>query len=326
VVTLITGGIGWVPSHIALSLAASGEPVVTFDLMPPDDLFNELIAPVREIVVTASGDVTDPERLASVCHKYRITRIVHAAAITPRREREMAEPERIISVNLGGLVNVLAHARENPDIERVLFISSEAALGAVVNVTRTDEETLSAAVGLYGVLKHTGERIVRRYRDLFDMDVLSVRLANVYGPMERNTPGYIGATELREMLRIHFAGERVRINSLNGPWLDWTYVTDIADGVRVLMEADRPTQNLYTITCGQLFSIGDVLEAFTRYLPGFGYDLVDSAEANYHVAGGGPGPVPSNQRMADEFGWTPPTSFDDGMKRYLTWIAQHGPQ
>ena len=165
-----------------------------------------------------------------------------------------------------------------------------------------------------------------RYRTLFDLDAVSVRLANVYGPMERITPGYVGATELREMLRIHFDGQPVKVNSLGGPWLDWTFVGDIAEGVRRIWETPELQYDLYTNTCSRLFSIGDVLETFARHLPGFHFELVDRNDANYIVSGDAPGPVPSNARMRDELGWTPQTSFDDGMRAYLAWIQQHGPQ
>jgi nucleoside-diphosphate-sugar epimerase len=128
------------------------------------------------------------------------------------------------------------------------------------------------------------------------------------------------------MLRIHFDGEPVRVNSLAGPWLDWTYVGDIAEGIRRIWEAPALLNDVYTNTCGQAFSIGDVLEAFAHHLPGFRYEHVDREQANYLVSGSEPGAVPSNARMRDELGWTPPTPFDEGMRQYLAWIQQHGPQ
>ena len=324
--TLVTGGIGWVPSHIVHALAATGEPIVVLDLMEPDDMFAELIGAHSDLVTVVSGDTTDAATLERVVQDHHVDAIVHAAAITPRREREMAEPERIIAVNLGALVNVLQVARTNAAIRRTVFISSGSALGDVQGVTEVDEDTPSAAVGLYGVLKHTGERLVRRYRELFELDALSVRLANVYGPMERVTPGYSGATELREMLRIWQDGEPVRINSAAGPYLDWTYVVDIADGVRTLVQAELPQHDLYTLTCGCNYSIGDVLQQFAVNLPGFSWEVVDKAAANYLVSGDPPGPVTSGRRMAAEFDWRPATSLEDGMRMYLNWIQRNGAQ
>jgi UDP-glucose 4-epimerase len=326
VTTLIAGGIGWVPSHFTRAIAATGEHVVTYDLMEPDAMFRELLGHLSTNVTTIPGDITDASHLRSVCEQFAVTSIIHAAAITPRRDREQREPARIIEVNLGGTVNALDVARQLPNFRRFIYISSGAAIGEVPGATAIDESTPSHATSLYGITKHTSERVVSRYRDLFGLDAVSVRLANVFGPMERVTPGYVGATELREMLRIHFDGEPVRVNSLAGPWLDWTYVGDIAEGIKRFWEAPTLNDDVYTNTCGQAFSIGNVLDAFARHLPGFRYEEVDRDQANYLVSGSGPGPVPSNTRMRDELGWTPPTSFDEGMRQYLTWIQQHGPQ
>ena len=323
--TLVTGGIGWVPSHIVKAIASTGESIVTFDLMDPDALFAELIADHVDGVVTVSGDVTNVEQLRNACVEHGITSIIHAAAITPRHDRELHEPERIIDVNLGGTVNALTVARELPGFRRFIYLSSCAALGDVSGES-TDETTPSQATGLYGVTKHTSERVVSRYRELFELNATSVRLANVYGPMERVTPGYVGATEMRELLRIYASGETIRINSLDGPWLDWTYVTDIADGIRRIWASEALPHDLYSLTCGRLFSIGDVLAALASYAPGFAYEVVDRSSANYVVSGNPPGPVPSNARLRRDLNWVPSTSFDDGMAQYVDWILRHGPQ
>lgn len=324
--TLITGGIGWVPSHIVKAIAATGEPVVSYDLMEPDALFDELLGENRANVTIELGDVTDAARLMAVAKIHDVDAIIHAAAITPRRDRERREPARIVQVNLGGTIAALDAARALPNFRRFVYISSGAALGDVAHLPDVNEETPSRALNLYGITKHTSERVVSRYRALFDLDAVSVRLANVYGPMERVTPGYAGATELREMLRIHFDGQPVRVNSLDGPWLDWTFVSDIAEGICRVWEKPELVHDLYTLTCGELFSIGQVLAELKRHLPGFAYEVVARDAANYHVSGGGRGTCPSNARFKEEFGWSPDTPLSDGMRQYLGWIQQHGPQ
>lgn len=324
--TLVTGGIGWVPSHIVKRLVAAGERVVVFDLMPPDPLFDELLGDLRDRIVVEPGDVTDLAALGEAAGRHDVTAIISAAAITPRRDREMREPATVIDVNLGGTVNALEVARSLPDVRRFVYISSGAALGDVTGVDTTDEETPSAATGLYGVTKHTSERLVSRYADLFGLDAVSVRLANVYGPMERPTPGYAGATELREILRIWAAGDPIRINSLAGPYLDWTYVDDIAEGIFRIHNHPGPLpHHLYTVTCGHLYSIGDILDAFARHLPDFRHELTPPDQANFLVSDDPPGPIPSNARLAADLAWTPATSLDAGMRSYLAWIQRHGP-
>jgi UDP-glucose 4-epimerase len=324
--TLVTGGNGWVPSHIVRRLARRGETVVSYDLMEPDQFLIDFLGSDCDRVIFERGDVTDLARLGEVAGRRGVVNIIHAAVITPRIDREQREPARIIDVNLGGTINVLEVARSLPDFRRLVYVSSGAVWGHHPEAAELTEETPSCATSLYGITKHTSERVCRRYAHLFGLDIVSMRPANVYGPMERLTPGYAGATEPREMLRLHFSGQPILVNSLNGPWLDWTYVEDIAEGIELGWAAETLAHDLYAITCGRLYSIGDLLAAFKRVIPELDYRVVPEAEANFHVDGSAPGPVPSNARIKADFGWTPPTSFEAGMRSYLDWISANGPQ
>ncbi len=324
--TLVTGGNGWVPSHIVRRLARRGETVISYDLMEVDDLLRNLLGPAIEQVVFVHGDVTDADAMLATAQEHGVTKIVHTAAITPRRHWEMAEPKRIVEVNLLGTMNALDTARKLDNFERFVYVSSCAATGDHPELSVTDETTESTATGLYGITKHTSERICRRYAELYGLDIVAMRPANVYGPMERDTPGYKGGTEPREMLRIYKDGQPVLINSLDGPYLDWTFVEDIAEGMERAWATPNLPEDVYSVTCGKLYSIGDVLEQFEQHLPNFEFRVVPESEANYIVSGEEPGPVPSNARMQRDFGWVPSTPFEDGMKQYLTWIQENGPQ
>lgn len=324
--TLVTGGNGWVPSHIVRRLARRGEDVVSYDLMEPDRYLLEFLGDTRSRITFESGDITDLARLGEVAGRRDVTSIIHAAVITPRTDRERREPARIIDVNLIGTVNVLEVARSIPDFGRLIYVSSGAVWGEHPGAAELTEETPSRATSLYGITKHTCERLCQRYAKLFAMDIVSMRPANVYGPMERITPGYVGATEPREMLRIHFGGNPILINSLEGPYLDWTFVEDIAEGIERAWAADSLPHDVYSITCGRLYSIGDLLAAFQKHLPDLVYRKVPANEANYLVSGDNPGPVPCNARMRADFGWVPSTPFEVGIRQYLKWIIANGPQ
>jgi UDP-glucose 4-epimerase len=324
--TLVTGGNGWVPSHIVRRLAHRGETVISYDLMEPDGYLYDFLGPDHERVIFEHGDITDHAQLGAVTERHGVTNIVHAAVITPRVDRERREPARIVDVNLIGTVNVLEVARSLPDFRRLVYVSSGAVWGDQPGATELTEESPSLATSLYGITKHTSERLCQRYSQLFGLDVVSMRPANVYGPMERVTPGYAGATQPREMLRIHFGGDPILVNSLEGPYLDWTFVEDIAQGIELAWSAGTLAHDVYSITCGKLYSIGDLLAAFKRNIPELEYRVVPADQANYTVSGEAPGPVPSNARIAGDFGWTPPTSFEEGMRLYLDWIKTNGPQ
>ena len=324
--TLITGGNGWVPSHIVRRLARRGEPVVSYDLMTPDHYLMEMLGDAAENVTFVAGDITDGAALLAAARAHGVTRIIHAAVITPRREWELREPARIVDVNIGGTVNALEAARALPGFERFVYVSSCAVWGDQPGATELTEETVPNPSGLYPVTKLASESICRRYGELFGLDIVSMRPSNVFGPMERDTPGYRGGTEPRELLRLFVEGKPILINSLAGPWRDWTYVEDIAEGIERAWATPNLPHEVYSLTCGRLYSIGDVLEAFHRHLPNLDYRVVPEEAANYLVDGAEPGPVPSNARLRADFGWAPATSFDDGMRQYLEWVIANGPQ
>ena len=325
--TLVTGGNGWLPSHVVRRLARAGEPVVSYDVMEPDDYLRAFLGADVSNIVFELGDVTDRGRLREAAARHGVTSIISAAAITPRIDRERREPERIIAVNLGGVVNALEVARELPDFRRFVQISSCAVFGDVPGVRELDEDSPVNSTNLYGITKLAGERVALRYGDLFALDVVAVRPSKVYGPMERFTPGYAGATELREMLRIHFAGEPIKVTSLHASYRDWTFAEDVAEGIERAWSVAGPLPNrVYIVASGEQYSIGDVLEAFRASLPGLEYTVVSHGEANFLVDADGPAPLPLNRRAREHLGWAQRTSFADGMRQYLAWIAANGPQ
>ncbi|MGH2615322.1 MAG: NAD-dependent epimerase/dehydratase family protein [Thermomicrobiales bacterium] len=325
--TLVTGGNGWLPSHVARRLARAGETVISYDLMEPDDYLREFLGEEGSRVVFEPGDITDRERLREAATRHGVTSIISAAAITPRVDRERQEPDRIIAVNLGGVVNALEVARELSDFRRFVQVSSCAVFGDVPGATELDEDSPANATHLYGITKLAGERVALRYGELFGLDVDAVRPSNVYGPMERFTPGYAGATELREMLRIHFEGRPILVESLDASYRDWTYAEDVAEGIERAWAVPGPlARRVFILASGEQRSVGDVLDAFRQYLPGLEYRVVPGDEANYPVDAGAPRPLPLNGRARADLGWSPRTSFDEGMRDYLAWIAANGPQ
>lgn len=325
--TLITGGNGWLPSHVVRRLARAGEQVISFDLMEPDDMLRDFLGVEGEKVTFVYGDVTNRDQLRDVARAFNVTNIISASAITPRVDRERREPERIIEVNLGGVVNALDVARSLPKFRRFVQISSVAVFGNVSGAQNLNEDSPANATDLYGITKLAGERVALRYGELFGLDVVAVRPGNVYGPMERLTPGYAGATELREMLRLHFSGSPITVASLEGNYRDWIYAEDVAEGIELAWAIEGPLEEkVFILSAGAQQSVGEVLTAFKENIPDLEFFETSESEANYPIKSIGAGPLPLNDRARRVLGWQPRTRFDDGMREYLSWIVTNGPQ
>ena len=138
--TLVTGGNGWLPSHILRRLARRDEPVISYDLMEPDRYLHEMLGDARELVTFVKGDITDRAALLAAARDHGVTKLIHAAVITPRREWEVREPDRIVEVNIGGTVNALEVARSLPGFERFVYVSSCAVWGDQPGVAELTED------------------------------------------------------------------------------------------------------------------------------------------------------------------------------------------
>src|SRR5579864_4015188 len=198
---LITGGTGFVMSVLArhwLEVEPRAR-LIILDAARPDTAAQRFFAPVADRLTIVTADVTQPEQWRAALAAHPITHIVHGATITPisrgtaseaRREPEAEDPARIVDVNLMGTVALLEWARSVQGLKRFIYVSS----GAVYKHYGPDrpgeplpEDGYVMPRTLYGVSKLASELIVERYGDLFGISTTSVRLASVYGTMDRPT-------------------------------------------------------------------------------------------------------------------------------------------
>jgi UDP-glucose 4-epimerase len=266
------------------------------------------------------GDVTDHAAVTAAIRE-DCDALVLGAAITADAERDAAEPERILAVNALAQIPMLQAARQ-AKIRRVINLSSGSAYGASgQRVPLLDETTPCDPISLYAISKFTSERVAARLADLWQMDVISVRLSSVFGPFER--PGGVRDTpspqaQIVDRLRhgehalIDDAGER-----------DWIYAPDVADAVSVLLEAPKLQHGLYNITSGVTFAIETWGKAFATLRPGFVCRPVTSGEIPT-VKVHGPGRAPlSAARLADEFGWRATFGCDASAAHLDRWLRDH---
>jgi UDP-glucose 4-epimerase len=304
---LLIGGAGFVGLNIAVRFARDGHDAIVFDRAPPPDAALAALGEVRRHISFVCGDVTAPATVTAGISR-DIDAIVYGAAITADAARDAAEPERILAVNLGGLVPVLRAARA-AGVRRVVNLSSSAALGRAVEGGELIEETLPGdPVSLYAVTKHAGERVAARLGDLWQMDIVTVRLSSVFGPFEyqtgvRDTPSPLG--------QIMMAAVRREAAVLARPGVrDWVYAPDVADAIAHVFAAPRLGHRLYNVTSGRCWSALSWGEALVQLRPGFTCRLAAPGEAaTIDLFGASDRPPLSPSRLRDE-----------------GWVAAHGPE
>ena len=318
---LIFGGTGFVGLNIAAALLARGHTVTVFDRAGLPPTAQRAFARHADRLTTVQGDVTD-RPLVEETIAGGFEAIVLGATVTAGPEREAADPETILRVNLLAHVPILSAARRC-GVGRIINLSSGSAYGA--NGFRTpllDEEGACDPVSLYAITKFASEKVAARLTALWQCELINVRLSAVFGPWER-------ATGVRDTLspqsQILAAMRRGRDATLERPGVrDWIYAPDVADAVTVLIEATKPKHQLYNISTGVEWSALQWGEALAVLHPALTCRLATSREAptiDLHAAADR-APL-SISRMADEFGWRARFGCAESAADLSRWWTEH---
>jgi UDP-glucose 4-epimerase len=292
---LVTGGAGFVGSHVVDRLVDEGCAVAVVD---------DLSAGRRENVNPAATlhvcDIRSPD-LRRVVEQARPRAIVHLAA-QAAVPRSLIEPQFDATVNILGTINLLeaAHAA---GVERVVYISTGGAAYGDTPVLPTPEDHPARAISPYGVSKVTAERYLECWTGLTPMTGVSLRLANVYGPRQR-AEGEAGVVAIftqrllgRERCLIHGDGEQTR---------DYVYVGDVADAVHAALT--RRVGGVINVATARETSVNAL---YKRLCAAVGV----SREPEYAPARAGDvrRSVLDNGRARALLGWTPRTSLEQGL-------------
>lgn len=325
---LITGGNGFVMSNLARHWLVSDPSarVAVVDAWPPDDLWRRFMVPMRDRVTMLTGDVTDPSWWASCRALDSVTRIAHGAAVTSGSgEREQEQARETVAVNVIGTVNALEWARSRTGLTRFLHVSTGSVYGDDGPDGPLPEDGWEALNprALYSITKRAAELIARRYAQIFGLPVVTVRLASVYGPMDRATPARRVVCLPNRLAHMALAGEEARVNTLAAVG-DYIHVAEVAAAMALLLGAGRLDHDLYNVATGIPATVGDVLAHVAAAVPGFHWRVTDHAEAN--VTGdasrlrGAWGAYDVSRLAA--LGWTP-RPLGPAIADYVAWIRQY---
>ncbi|HIN22830.1 MAG TPA: NAD(P)-dependent oxidoreductase [Dehalococcoidia bacterium] len=316
-VTLVTGGTGFVGANIVRDLARNGHQVVSFDINGPDHLLQDFLGGDASTVTFVQGDIVDRKSVETLGQNHRLEKIVHAAVYTVNREALEIERSRdVVAINLEGTANLLELARTQR-VSRFVYVSSGAAYGAALPGDQTlNEETPPAPENLYGITKFSSEMITRRYGELHGISTASVRLSTPYGPMERVTGHRAVMSVFYDWTGRAVRGEPITAEDMD-QGRDYIYVADIADGIRAVLDAQALPHGLYNLTTGIWLTFQEILDAVVELSPSTQVvtptATAESGSENYSR-----GPL-SGHRLFDDLGWTPKYDLKAGLADYIRW-------
>ena len=264
---LVTGAVGFVPVNIVRTLVTRGHEVVGLDHRAPDEAIHRFLGTAAPRVAWVKGDVRDAGALRGTLRAYKVERVIHAAAITATRpEWERDRAGDVLGVNVLGAVAVLAASRD-AGIDRVVCVSSGAAVGTGEAARPIPEGAPAAPHEIYGVSKRTAEMVAERLAELYGFQVACVRMAQPYGPMERPSPDRAALSPIAEWVEMAARGGPIEAPSFD-VGRDWFYVEDAAAAYAALVEAPVPLRYaLYNLGPGLNIPVRAVLEAIGRVWP-----------------------------------------------------------
>ena len=316
-VTLVTGGTGFVGANIVKDLVQNGHKVVSFDINGPDQLLQDFLGEYSSSVTFVQGDIVDPTSVKLLGQDHQIDKIVHAAVYTVNREvLEIERSRDVIAINLEGTANLLELARTQK-VSRFIYVSSGAAYGSALPGDQTlNEETPAVPGNLYGITKFASEMITRRYGELHGLSTASVRLSTPYGPMERVTGHRAVMSVFYDWTGRAVRGETIIAEDMD-QGRDYIYIADIADGIRAVLDAPALPHGLFNLTTGIWVTFHQILDAVVELSPGISVETpapkTDAGADSYSR-----GPL-SGHRLFDDLGWAPKYDLKTGVANYIQW-------
>lgn len=322
---LIFGGAGFVGLGIAEALLARGDDVTLLDRRAPPDAATSAFADLPGRLSVLIGNVRDEGDV-----RYAVSDVpdvvIYGAALTADAAREAAEPDRILDVNVGGLVRAL-QAVSAGTVRRTILLSSASAYGdSAFQAGPIDETTAATPRSLYAVSKLAGEQFARRLAELRSLDVRIVRLSSVFGPWEHDT----GVRDtLSPPFQVALAALEGRPALLPRPCVrDFVYVRDVAEGVLALIDAPSPHYDLYNIGPGTVWSLLDWgLQLRDIARPGFECRLCGTGEtATINLHGDRDRSALAIGRLGSDLLYKPRYGLVPSAQDYAAWLAKHGPR
>lgn len=312
---LVTGGLGFIGHNVVAKLESQGHTCVvtdtqtTYGIVPQAEL-DYLIAERRKKIKTDRIyriDIADQDGISWLMREHQPNVVVHLASF-PRQKVVNANPTWGSRVMSEGLLNLLEAGSLN-HVQKFVYVSSSMVYGNFKNTyfDGVTESHPTDPIGQYGIMKLAGEWLTRDYTRRTDMSHTIVRPSAVYGPLD---------VEDRVVSKFLLGAMRGDILKVNGgsEELDFTYVTDAADGIAEAAISKDTYNTTYNITRGQSRTL---LEAAKLAVSIVGQGSIDVQLPDEDFPSRG---QLNTQRAHLDFGYTPQVNIEQGFQEYYEWL------
>ena len=308
---LITGGAGFIGSHVGSALAAAGHRIVVLDDF--NDYYDPAIKRnnLRDLLpdaVVVEGDIRNKADVART-FGLGVDAVIHLAARAGVRP-SIAEPELYLSTNLNGTYNLLEACREN-GVNRFVFASSSSVYGVNKKVPFAEDDLIQSTISPYAMTKLAGEQMCSNFCHLYGIRTTCLRFFTVYGPRQRPDLAIRKFTEL-----IH-QGSPIDMYGDGSTERDYTYIDDIVQGVVAAFHYDGKAFDIFNLGESQTTTLNDLIAEIGRAL---------GREPVIRRLPDQPGDVPRTfadiSKARDLLGYNPSTKIAQGIPRFVDWYLK----
>lgn len=346
---LITGAAGFIGSNLVLELLRTASPVhiIGIDNLNPyydvsikeyrlDQIKSMADSHSESTWTFIKGSISDKELVNSIFNEYKPQVVVNLAAQAGVRY-SITNPDAYIDSNLIGFYNILEacrHSYDNgqPGVEHLVYASSSSVYGSNKKIPYSTDDKVDNPVSLYAATKKSNELMAHAYSKLYNIPSTGLRFFTVYGPAGRPDMAYFSFTN--KLL----AGDTIEIFNYGNCKRDFTYVDDIVEGVKRVMQSPPgkktgedglpvPPYAIYNIGNNQPENLLDFVDILQQELIRAGvlpedYDF----EAHKKLVPMQPGDVPvtyaDTSALERDFGFKPSTSLRDGLRKFAEWYRE----
>lgn len=307
---LVTGGAGFIGSHLIERLLAEGRKVVCLDNFndyydPAVKRNNIASALGNENYTLIEGDILDAALLDSVFDAHDIKKVVHLAARAGVRP-SLVDPLLYEKVNCQGTINLLERAHR-AGADHFVFGSSSSVYGANKKVPFSEADPVNEPVSPYAATKRAGELLCYTFHHLYGLPITCLRFFTVYGPRQRPDMAIHKFTKLIDQ------GQPVPLFGNGKSRRDYTYIDDIIDGLTKCVDKAQGYK-IYNLGESHTIELIELIRLIENAL---------SKEARIEWQPDQPGDVPVTYADIDlakaELGYAPTTLIEQGIPRFVEW-------
>ena len=300
---LVTGGAGFIGSHLASTLVRQGHQVRVFDDFSTGKRDN--LREVQDRVDIMAGNLSDAPAVSAAMKG--VEWVFHLGAL-PSVQRSMEDPETTHAVCANGTLHVL-EAAHRVKVRRVVYAASSSAYGDIAGQIRSEADPV-APISPYGVAKLAGEHYCYCFTRAFGLDTVRLRFFNVFGPRQDPSSPYSGVIAV--FLKAMTEGRSPTIFGDGLQSRDFTYVDNAVEAMVQAIEAPAATGNVYNIGAGGSISLLEVVSHLNRLL---------RIDIQPKFATARAGDIRHSQadisRARRDLGYEPKVDFAEGLRRTL---------